>query len=162
QKTDVRDSQWLHQLHAHGLLRSSHVAQETYRELRGYLHERNLLQKQKSDTLNRIQRLLTEMNIKIQHLISDIEGMSGMQILIAIAAGHTEPEKLISLINVNLLKADKKDLLKSLRGNYKPQYICILQHQLKALDFFKAQMQGYDLHIENVLKKMLPEDQSTN
>ena len=84
QKTDVKDCQWLHQLHAHGLLRSSHIADEVYRELRSYLHERNVLQNQKSDTLNRIQKILTQMNIKVQHLISDIEGVSGMRLLRAI------------------------------------------------------------------------------
>src|ERR1019366_1307325 len=74
QKTDINDAQWLHQLLAHGLLRNSHIAPELYRELRGYLHERDIHKGQKSDTLNRIQRVLTQMNIKFQHLISDIEG----------------------------------------------------------------------------------------
>ncbi len=92
QKTDVKDSQWLHQLHAHGLLWASHIPQEVYRELRGYLHERNILQQQKGDTLNRIQRVLTQMNIKIQHLISDVEGVTGMIILRAIADGNNNPE----------------------------------------------------------------------
>src|SRR5574338_533421 len=52
QKTDVLDCQWLHQLHAYGILRASHIAPEVYRELRSYIQERNILQKQKSDTLN--------------------------------------------------------------------------------------------------------------
>ncbi len=77
QKTDVLDCQWLHQLHAYGILRASHIAPDIYRELRTYIHERNILQKQKSDTLNRIHKLLTKMNVKFQHLISDIEGVSG-------------------------------------------------------------------------------------
>ena len=80
QKTDVKDCQWLHQLHASGLLRASHIAPEIFRELKNYLHERDILQKQKSDTLNRIQRILSQMNIKFQHLISDIEGVSGMKL----------------------------------------------------------------------------------
>lgn len=121
QKTDVNDSQWLHQLHAHGLLRASHIAPELYRELRSYVHERNILQKQKSDTLNRIHKLLTRMNIKVQHLISDIEGVSGMCLLRAIAGGESDAEKLLSLININRLKSSKEDLLKSLKGVYKKQ-----------------------------------------
>jgi transposase len=72
QKTDVKDCQWIQQLHAHGLLRPSHIACEEYRELRTYIHERNVLQEQKSDTLNRIHKVLTQMNIKWQHVISDI------------------------------------------------------------------------------------------
>lgn len=158
QKTDVKDCQWLHQLHAHGLLRSSHIAAELYRELRSYIHERNIIQNQKSDTLNRIHKLLTQMNVKVQHLISDIEGVSGMSLLRGVAKGINNPEQLLQLMDTDKLKADKEDLLKSLNGNYKEQYIRILNNLLKAYDFFKAQMQNYELLIESVLQKMLPEN----
>lgn len=160
QKTDVKDCQWLHQLHANGLLRASHIPQEVYRELKSYLHERTVLQNQKSDTLNRIHKLLTQMNIKVQHLISDIEGVSGMELLRGIAKGITDPEQLLSLIDVSKLKAGKEDLIKSLNGVYKKQFIVILQHALKAYDFFKEQMKAYEMLIEEVLKTMLPKDEN--
>lgn len=162
QKTDVKDCQWLHQLHAHGLLRASHIAPELYRELRSYLHERNVLQNQKSDTLNRIQKLLTQMNIKVQHLISDIEGVSGMRLLRNIAKGINDAEELLSFIDVRKLKASKEDLLKSLKGVYKEQYLFILNNSLKSYDFFKEQMKNYELLIETVLQKMLPKDEHGN
>ena len=161
QKTDVKDCQWLHQLHANGLLRASHIAKEVYRELKSYLHERNILQQQKSDTLNRIHKLLTQMNIKVQHLISDIEGVAGMKLLRAIASGITEPSELLSLINIDRLKADRKDLIRSLQGLYK-QWVTILQNALKAYDFFKDQMKNYEKLIEDVLKVMLPPDINGN
>jgi transposase len=162
QKTDVIDCQWLHQLHAHGLLRASHIAPEIYRELRTYIHERNILQKQKSDTLNRIHKLLTQMNIKVQHLISDIEGVSGMSLLRGIANGIKDADELLSLIDVSKLKADKVDLVKSLKGIYKESNICILKYTLKSYDFFKSQMREYETLIESVLKKMLPDDNHGN
>jgi len=162
QKTDVKDCQWLQQLHAHGLLRSSHIAPELFRELRSYLHERNTLQNQKSDVLNRIHRLLTQMNIKVQHLISDIEGVSGMLLLQGIAQGITKPEELLSLIDVNKLKAEEEDLLKSLKGVYKKQYISILRNLLESYDFFKKQMKSYESLIEEVLQKILPKDENGN
>jgi transposase len=158
QKTDVKDSQWLHQLHAHGLLRASHIAPELYRELRSYVHERNVLQKQKSDTLNRIHKLLAKMNIKIQHLISDIEGVSGMKLLHGIAGRITDPEELLATINIRQLKASREDLVKSLKGVYKNQYTVILKNYLRMLDFLKCQMGNYELLIEEVLQKMLPAD----
>jgi len=162
QKTDVKDCQWLQQLHAYGLLRASHIAPEIYRELKSYLHERNVLQKQKSDILNRIHRLLTQMNIKVQHLISDMEGVSGMKLLQGIAAGIKQPDELLSLIDPGRLKASEEELLKSLKGMYKQQYIIILQYSLKAYDFFKQQMKSYEALIEQVLIKMLPEDAHGN
>jgi transposase len=162
QKTDVKDCQWLQQLHAHGLLRASHIAPELYRELRSYLHERNILQNQKSDVLNRIHKQLTQMNIKVQHLISDIEGVSGMLLLQGIANGITSPEELLSLVDVNKLKADKEDLLKSLKGVYKKQYTTILQSSLESYDFYKKQMKKYEVLIEGVLQKILPKDNLGN
>ena len=98
------------------------------------------------------------MNIKVQHLISDIEGISGMRLLNGIAKGVTEPEKLLSLIDVSKLKADKGDLISSLNGIYKKHFIGILQHTLKAYEFFKNQMKAYETLIEGVLKNLLPED----
>lgn len=158
QKTDVKDCQWLHQLHAHGLLRSSHIAPEVFRELRSYIHERNIIQKQKSDTLNRIHKLLTQMNIKFQHLISDIEGASGMKILRGIANGISDPEELLSLVDTSRFKAERADLIKSLKGRYKDSFIFILKQTLNAFDFQKRQMKEYEVLIESVLKKMLPKE----
>lgn len=162
QKTDVKDCQWLHQLHANGLLRNSHIAQEKFRELKSYLHERRILQDHKSDTLNRIHKLLTLMNVKTQHLISDIEGVAGMKLLRSIASGITDPEALLSLIYSRQLKADKEDLLKSLKGIFKEQYLKILKNTLKAYDFFKAEMKEYEHHIEDVLKSLLPNNTEGN
>jgi transposase len=156
QKTDVLDCQWLHQLHAYGILRASHIAPDIYRELRAYIHERNIFQKQKSDTLNRIHKLLTKMNIKFQHLISDIEGVSGMRLLRGIASGITNPEDLLAQIDVAKLKADQKDLIKSLKGIYTPANIYILRKALESYDFFKSQMKEFEILIESVLKKMMP------
>lgn len=156
-KTDVNDSQWIHQLHAHGLFRASHIADESYRELRTYIHERGIFQKQKSDTLNRIQKALTQMNIKYQHLISDIEGVIGMQILERIASGCRDAEVILADINIRQLKASREDLIKSLTGVYKAHYITVLNHHLQAYQFYKDQMLSYEKEIENLLKKLLPE-----
>lgn len=160
QKTDVKDCQWLHQLHAHGLLRSSHIAPDLYRELKTYIHERNVLQKMKSDTLNRIHKILTQMNIKVQHVISDIEGAAGMKLLRGIALGITDPEKLLSLVNTSKLKATIDELLQSLKGLHKKQFTVVLQNQLEVFDFLKSKMKNYELLIEDVLKRMMPLDEN--
>ncbi len=157
QKTDVSDSQWIHQLHAHGLLRASHIADESYRELRLYIHERGIFQKQKSDTLNRIQKVLTQMNIKYQHLISDIEGVAGMEILERIAGGCTDAESILAGLNLSRLKSNKEELIKSLTGIYKPHLITVLTNHLLAYRFYKNQMLAYENEIESLLKKLVPE-----
>ena len=157
QKTDVKDCQWLQQLHAHGLLRRSHIAQEQYRELRTYIHERSVLQQQKSDVLNRIQKVLTQMNIKFQHLISDIEGATGMAVIEQIAQGETSAETLLAAVNTKRLKADREELLKSLQGIFKPQYVRVLKNHLTAYRFYKRQMLEYEGLIEELLQTLLPQ-----
>lgn len=157
QKTDVQDCQWLHQLHAHGLLRNSHIAEEQYRELRTYIHERSVLQQQKADTLNRIHKVLTQMNIKVQHVISDIEGVTGMELLEAISQGTSSAEALLSVIKAERLKATREVLLKSLQGVFKACYITVLRNHLIAYRFYKAQMLEYERTIELLLQKMLPQ-----
>ena len=158
-KTDVKDAQWLQQLHAHGLLRGSHIADEQYRELRTYIHERTVLQKSKSDTLNRIHKVLTQMNIKVQHIISDIEGVIGMQIIERIANGQTLSENILEGLDIKKLKATKEDLEKSLKGIFKPHYITVLRNQLASYHFYKNQMLKYETEIQELLKKMLPEQE---
>jgi transposase len=155
QKTDVHDSQWLQQLHAHGLLRPSHIAQEQYRELRGYIQERNILQRQKSDTLNRIHKVLTSMNIKWQHVISDIEGVEGIKVVRRIAQGITSTDQLLQGVNLRRLKASTEVLVKSLEGLFKPHFQNVLKHHLIAYDFFKEQMRSYEQLIEVALQQML-------
>lgn len=159
QKTDVKDCQWLHQLHAHGLLKASHIAPDIYRELKTYLHQREINQKQKSDTLNRIHRQLTLMNLKVQHLVSDIEGVSAMKMIRAIAAGQQDPVTLLSLADVKKFKASEEQLLESLKGMYKKQHVTVLNRLLAAYDFYREEMKQYEQLIEEVLERMLPEDE---
>jgi transposase len=155
QKTDVKDCQWIQQLHAHGLLRPSHIAQEEYRELRTYIHERNVLQHQKSDTLNRVHKVLTQMNIKWQHVISDIEGVEGMKVVRRISDGVTKTEDLLAGVKTSKLKASQEVIVKSLEGIFKVHYQQVLKNHLVAYDFYKQQMLVYEQLIESVLQKML-------
>ena len=159
-KTDINDAQWLHQLLTHGLLRESHIAPACYLDLRQYIHARQVCQDQKSDTLNRIQNTLTQMNIKFQHLISDVEGVSGMKLLRMICSGVSDPEELLCSIDHKRLKASREDLLHSLEGNYRESLIHILTGNLKAYDFLKDQMLYYEGHIEQTLKLLAPEIKS--
>lgn len=159
QKTDVKDCQWLQQLHAHGILKASHIAAEQYRELRTYIHERGVFQKNKSDTLNRIHKVLTQLNIKVQHIISDIEGVIGMQIIERIASGITDVHALLEGLAIKKLKSSREQLEQSLKGIFKPHYITVLKHHLIAYRFYKTQMLQYEQEIESLLKRILPPQQ---
>jgi len=161
-KTDENDGLWIHQYHSCGILRNSHIAEEEYRELRNYIHERSVVQKQKSETLTRIHRILTMMNIKIQHVISDIEGKGGMTILRAIASGNSNAEQLVNLIDAGSFKADRETLISSLKGIYKKHFVTLLKMKLREYDFFIHQMINYEAHIEKTLKKIAEKQKKIN
>ncbi|MDR1340539.1 MAG: hypothetical protein LBK58_10880 [Prevotellaceae bacterium] len=73
-KTDPHDSSWIHLYHSVDLFRKSHFAPEQWRDLRGYIHERDVIMRQKVVTLTRINRQLEMMNCKLPDAVSDIEG----------------------------------------------------------------------------------------
>jgi transposase len=95
------------------------------------------------------------MNIKFQHVISDVEGVTGMQVISRIADGVTGVENLLAGIKTDRLKVSKEELAKSLEGIFKPQYQTVLKNHLIAYDFYKKQMLAYEHLIEDALKKIL-------
>ena len=86
-KTDVVDCQWLQQLHTYGLLAGAFRPPEHIRQLRSYLRQRAMLITYASQHIQHMQKALTQMNLKLQHVVSDITGKTGMDIIRAIIAG---------------------------------------------------------------------------
>ena len=93
-KSDVSDCQWLQQLHTFGLLNGSFRPKDQVCVLRSFLRLRDNLVKDCSSHILRMQKALTEMNIQIHRVLSDITGYSGMAIIRAILAGERDGLKL--------------------------------------------------------------------
>jgi transposase len=93
-KSDVSDCQWLQQLHAFGLLNGLFRPKDEVCVLRSFLRLRDTLVKDCSSQVFRMQKALTEMNIQVHRVLSDITGYSGMAIIRAILAGERDPLKL--------------------------------------------------------------------
>ena len=104
-KTDVRDCQWLQQLHTYGLLSGAFRPDGDIRRLRSYLRQRAMLVEYASHHVQHMQKALTQMNVKVQHVIRDITGMDIME---AIAGGERDPRKLARLRDPRI-KADGED-----------------------------------------------------
>ena len=93
-KTDVLDCQWLQQLHTYGLLSGAFRPDGDIRRLRSYLRQRAMLVEYASHHIQHMQKALTQMNVKLQHVISEITGKTGMDIIEAIVGGERDPRKL--------------------------------------------------------------------
>jgi transposase len=101
-KTDVKDCQWIAQLLQHGLLKASFVPPAPIRELRDLTRQRTQLIGERSAAANRIQKVLEDANIKLAGVASDVLGVSGRDMLEALIAGETDPEKLADLARQRL------------------------------------------------------------
>ena len=128
-KTDVLDCQWLQQLHTYGLLSGAFRPDSDIRPLRSYLRQRAMLVQYAAQHIQHMQKALTQMNVKLQHVISDIAGKTGMEIIEAIVEGQRDPLILAQLRDPRI-KADKAAIAKSLQGHWREEHIFELTQAL--------------------------------
>jgi hypothetical protein len=90
-KSDVQESQWLMKLHTYGLLRNSFRPSQEIRTMRTYWRQRNDLVQSAGRHIQRMQKVLTQMNIQLANVLSDISGVTGQAIIKAILGGQRDP-----------------------------------------------------------------------
>ena len=146
-KTDVVDCQWLQQLHTYGLLAGAFRPSEQIRELRSYLRQRSMLIKYASQHIQHMHKALTQMNIKLQHVVSDITGKTGMDIMRAIVAGERDLQKLAQLRDYRT-KADEETIAASLEGHWRAEHLFELAQAVELYDVYHQKMAECDRRIE--------------
>ena len=112
-KTDVQECQWLQKLHTFGLLNKAFRPAEEIRVLRSYLRQRENLVAAAAMCVQHMQKALTEMNIQLANVISDISGTTGMAILRDIVRGERDPEKLARHKHARI-RASQQEIARSL------------------------------------------------
>ena len=96
-KSDVQDCQWLQYLHSVGLLRGSFHPEDKVRALRAIMRHRDALIDMAAVHLQHMHKALTQMNLQIHHVLSDLTGVSGLAIIDAILKGERDPKVLAGL-----------------------------------------------------------------
>lgn len=150
-KTDVSDCQWLQQLHTYGLLSAAFRPDAEIRRLRSYLRQRSMLVEYASHHVRHMHKALTQMNIKLQHVISDITGKTGMEIIVAIVRGERDPRKLAQLRDPRT-KANEETIAKSLQGHWREEHIFELSQALELYRVYHAKIDECDRRIEDQLE----------
>lgn len=153
-KTDVKDCQWIQQLHSYGLLNRCFVAESDIKELRIYQRLREDHIRSASMHINHMQKALTEMNIRLAEVINQIHGASGMAIIEAILKGERDKEKLLKLCHKKIIKNKKEEVLKSLNGRYTKSGLFALKQAFDSYNFYQNQIRQCDTMLEEVLKRM--------
>jgi transposase len=138
-KSDVLDSQWLQTLYSNGMLRAAFRPPHDRIKLRSYVRHRMNLAKNKQYALNRMEKALQLMNIKLSTATSEIGGVTGMKIIRAIVKGEKNPVILASLRSPGCKKPEQV-FVDALTGNYQEDHVFTLRQSLEQFDFSKAQM----------------------
>ena len=149
-KSDVLDCQWIWQLMTHGLLRGAFRPGESVCALRSFVRQRAGKVQEQSRCIAHMQKALTQMNLQLDNVVSDLMGKTATAILRAIVAGERDPQKLAQLRDQRL-RADEATVARSLHGNWRKEHLFALTQALAHYDFLNEQIGACDQQITQAL-----------
>lgn len=160
-KSDVQESQWLLKLHTYGLLRNSFHPSAEIRVVRTYWRQRADHVHAISTCIQRMQKALTQMNIQLANVISDLSGWTGQRIVRAILAGERDPDTLAALSHPGI-HATRDMIAKSLEGTWQSDLLFVLQQEVAMYDAYQQRIaecdQALEQHLKGVADKLTTSD----
>ncbi len=150
-KTDRLDCQWIQRLHSYGLLAPSFRPKDEMCQLRSLLRHRDTLIQEATRHVQHMQKALHQMNLILDTVISDITGVTGMQILQAILNGERRPAILAQYRDCRI-KASEDEIAKSLTGTYRDEHLCVLRQAYTAYQGVQQHITLCDQKVETLLK----------
>src|SRR5437763_4475166 len=152
-KSDVQECQWLLKLHAFGLLNNSFQPTDEIRIARTLWRQRGNLVAEASSVIQRMQKVLTEMNVQLSNVLSDLSGVSGMKIIGAILHGERDPWTLAALVEPGV-KATPEDIAKSLEGNWREELLFVLRQHVELYRIYQEKISDCDLQLRKHLESL--------
>ena len=156
-KSDVLDCQWLQQLMTYGLLGGAFRPAEQVCVLRSLWRQRAMLLRSQARDVQHMQKALTQMNVQLANVISDVVGETGQKILRAIVTGERDGQILGAMKNTRI-HASVDEIAKSLQGNWRSEHLFALKQALGAFDFVGTQLSECDGEIEQQLRCLQAHD----
>jgi len=153
-KTDVLDCQWLQQMHSYGLLRGSFRPADDICVLRTYLRHRSNLVAGCGQQVQHMQRALDQMNIHLHHVVSDLDGDTGLAILDAILGGERDPKQLVQWRDARCSKSTVAEMEAALKGDWREEHLFVLKQAREAYRALQGQIVECDGAIEKVLERV--------
>lgn len=150
-KSDVQESQWLLKLHTYGLLNNSFQPTAEIRVVRTYWRQRGEHVRGASTCIQRMQKALTQMNVQLANVISDLSGLTGQTIVRTILAGERDPRTLAELSHPQI-RASREEIAKSLEGNWRPELLFVLKQEVEMYDIYQQRIAECDRELEAHLK----------
>ena len=152
-KSDIQECQWLLNLHAFGLLNNSFQPTDEIRIARTLWRQRSNLVAEASSVIQRMQKVLTEMNVQLSNVLSDLSGLSGMKIIGAILEGERDPWKLATFVEPEV-QATAEDIAKSLEGNWREELLFVLRQHVEFYRIYQQKITDCDLRLRKHLESL--------
>src|SRR5437879_8885837 len=130
-------------LHTYGLLRNSFRPSQEIRVMRTYWRQRNDLVQSAGRHILRMQKALTQMNIQLANVLSDVSGATEQDIIKAILADEHDPYKLAAFRDPRV-QASEAQIARSLEGNWQPDLLFLLKQEQDGYQFCQKQMAECD------------------
>ncbi len=156
-KTDVKDCQWIQKLHSLGLLSGSFLPDEKTEQLRTYTRHRANMLNNSASTSKKMQKYLRLLNFRLDVVVNDICGLTGLLIIRAICEGETNPQKLASLRHGNCRKSESEIAL-ALQSNGRKDYLFALKQELENYDHLQNKIAECDKMIDQMLSEIIDND----
>ena len=154
-KSDIRDCQWLQQLHTFGLLRGSVRPAAPIAALRSLVRHRDQLVTSAAAYIQRMQKALVLMNVQLHTVLSDITGGTGLAIVRDIVAGETDPAVLARHRHPRC-KATPAEIVAALTGHYQAEHLFVLRQAVELYDVYQAQIRRCDDEIQAQIHTLEP------
>jgi len=149
-KTDVKDSEWLAQLLECGLLKASFVPPPAIRELRDLTRYRLQQVRERAREVNRLCKVLEDSNLKLTSVLTDVMGVSGRAMLLALVQGTTDPAVLAELARGRLRKK-LPDLRRALAGRFRRHHAFLVEQILAKIDYLDEAVERLNAEIDDRL-----------
>lgn len=152
-KTDVKDAEWLAELLMYGLLKASFIPAKPQRNLRDLTRYRVNLVEERARTIQRLQKVLENANIKLASVATDVLGVSGRRMLEALVGGQADAATMAELAK-GKLRNKLPALEKALTGIVEAHHRFLLAQHLTHIDFLDEQIDTVGQQIEQHLNAM--------
>jgi transposase len=150
-KSDVKDCQWIQQLHSYGLLNGSFRPSQDICALRSLMRHRDNLVASCAREVQHIQKALQQMNLHLHHAVSEVTGATGLRILDAILAGQRDARQLARLRDEQCHKTTVAELEKALEGDWRAEHLFVLEQSLQNYRHYLQQLKNAEVKIEQAL-----------
>jgi transposase len=154
-KTDVKDCQWLQQLHSYGLLSGSFRPSDDICCLRSLMRHRDNLGQTCKQQVQHMQQALDYMNVHLHRAVNDLTGETGLRILDAILAGERDPKVLVKLRDPQITRSTVQEMEAALQGDWRQEHLFVLGQSLGIYRHLLQEMAKCDEQIEKLLAKVV-------